>query len=76
MNFTVKRERLDLPENKGILYDYLVIRDINTNEIIHISSNYEFNSEIRLEYDELIYVSDTSGEVLVTLESIINKFKN
>lgn len=80
MNYIVKREFHHSAIKDNIAEDMHVLRVYNKNDasILFESEPKHFESEIRLTYDNLEYVSqdrEIGDETLITLESINNKFK-
>lgn len=73
MNLLPKRESLTI---NGIIRDYLTIYNIKDNSILAQTEAETPNEELRIVYDGLEYVSlNNQGEILITLNSILNKFK-
>lgn len=73
MNLLPKRESLTI---NGIIKDYLTIYDSKDNSILIQIEAETSNEELRIVYDGLEYVSlNNQGEILITLNSILNKFK-
>lgn len=63
-------------EQTNIFTKKLVIQS-NTGEILKESNISENQSDLLyLEYDGLVYMSDTDNNIFVTWESIVNKFNN
>jgi len=72
MDYIVKKDCVDIVNNG---YKLLIISKKDESLLAESEGFKESNEEIRLIYDELEYVSTTNNEILITLESIINKFK-
>jgi hypothetical protein len=75
MRLIPKRETLTLPnaEGNGETWDYFTIYDDQMN-IIERSDKYTADQTIRFLYDDLMYVALPSKEVLITWDSIMEKF--
>lgn len=80
MDYIIKREFHHTVIRDNIAEDMHVLRIYNKSDasILSESELKHFESEIRLIYDDLEYVSqnkEIENETLITLESLINKFK-
>ncbi len=78
MNLVPVRGTLSLPEEAmGLIpaWDYLTIYDKRDNQVLIRSDKQSSDGIIRLEYDGLVYVATPNKEILITFESLINKFK-
>ena len=71
MNYIVKRELVDSINNG---YKLLVISNNNQLVLAESEGFSSENEDIRLKYEDLEYVYH-NNEILLTLESILNKFK-
>lgn len=73
-----KRESLTLLNegtNKDETWEHLTLYDKEGQILIKSERNHPENSEIRVEYDGLVYVATRSGDVFVTYQSLLNKFQ-
>ncbi len=78
MKLFPKRESLTLfneDSQHNETWDHITIYDKDGNVLARTGRNHP-ESHIELEYDELVYVSHyNKGPIMVTWESLINKFE-
>lgn len=77
MDYLVKRElhHSSIRDNVNTDFDVVKIYNKLNNNMIAETDPVEATSEMRIEYDGLEYVTTPNKEILITLESLINKFK-
>lgn len=75
MKYNIKRESLTLPSNGNEeTWDYITLYN-NDDEVISRSKHHHPEDIIYHEYDDIVYVSGKDKEIMVTYNSLINKFK-